>query len=80
MATADELDALIAEARAAKHALATGTLLVRLRVGDRDSTFAQPDTAKLDRHIADLERQKAALSGTRRRRTFRVYQSGTGYY
>jgi len=80
MATAEELNTQIAEAKAAKHALATGTLLVRLKVGERDSTFAQPDMAKIDRHIADLERQKGALTGTRKRRTFRLYQSGTGLY
>ena len=81
MATAEEFDLLIADAKAKRHALATGAMEVSVTMSNGSSVrFREIDKTTLDRYITQLEQQKAALTGVRRRRTFRVYQSGTGYY
>lgn len=80
MPSTEQLQTWLSEAQAAKHAFATGKMKASVAYAGRQITFMATDSAKLDRHIADLERKIAAASGKRKRRTFRAYQSGNGLY
>ena len=73
MATDSEL---LAEALAARHALLTGTMTASVRFADgRAVTYTAANLGQLDSYIAEL---RASIAGSRRRRTFRLQQSGTG--
>lgn len=80
MATVDQLQTWLAEALAARHKLATGTLEVSMNHAGHAVTYSATNMQVLNAYIADLADQIAtAQGGKARRRTYRVTQTGTGY-
>ncbi|CAO3355221.1 phage head-tail joining protein [Azospirillum palustre] len=59
------LEAWLADARAAHHALRLGRQTVSVRFGDRVVEYAPANVAQLASYIASLERQIAAAKGRR---------------
>ncbi|WP_042695027.1 phage head-tail joining protein [Azospirillum sp. B506] len=59
------LEAWLADARAAHHALRLGRQTVSVRFGDRVVDYAPANVAQLASYIASLERQIAAVRGRR---------------
>ncbi|MGA1860333.1 gpW family head-tail joining protein [Azospirillum sp. 11R-A] len=59
------LEAWLADARAAHHALRLGRQTVSVRFGDRVVEYAPANAAQLAGYIASLERQIAAAKGRR---------------
>lgn len=80
MPTESQLQTWLEEAYVARHELSTGILTVSLQHGDRRQIFHATNKSALDQYIAQLlaEIAQAQNGGAKRRRTFRVTQTGDG--
>ena len=61
------LETWLAEAEAALHKLATGSLRQTVDVGEKRVTYTPADLGQLRRHVADLKNRIAALKGRPKR-------------
>lgn len=80
MPTELQLQAWLEEAYVARHKLSTGVLTVSLQHADRRLTYNAANKAALDQYISQLlaEIAQQQNGGTRRKRTYRVTQTGDG--
>lgn len=80
MPTESQLQTWLEQAYAARHKLSTGALTVSLQHGDRRLTYNAADKAALDKYITQLldEIAQQQNGGAKRRRTYRVVQTGDG--
>lgn len=80
MPTESQLQTWLEEAYVARHRLSTGVLTVSLQHGDRRLVYNAADKAALDKYISQLlaEIAQQQNGGVKRRRTYRVTQTGDG--
>ncbi|MBN8740724.1 MAG: hypothetical protein BGP24_14660 [Lysobacterales bacterium 69-70] len=80
MPTESQLQTWLEQAYVARHKLSTGVLMVSFQHGDRRLTYNAADMAALDKYIAQLLEEIAQQKngGAKRRRTYRVVQTGDG--
>lgn len=74
-----QLQTWLEEAYAARHKLRTGKLTSLVRFGERTVQYNSANASELDAYINELIGLIADAQGSaRRRRTYRVTQTGTG--